>query len=276
MTFNKPSSVTYTDMCIYIDSNVYSDNIDVNKIYEYLYHIVLMLAKQSNMFSKHKYYDSFALFGASRVYFRLTNKKQFEYKADGSPKMDRIKSVLNYIKNILYPLKVDFEQQEYAQTLVTDEDVALNQYTYNHILTKSVDNITFSEFNLTLSDVTRTCKHFLSTLPYPKDSSMWYNIYISVVLTFLTCITLSNKHKKRLEHLHSTSRLKDSHIDTFYSEARMSNPILFHLPKSMGPYITVLSRELQSIVAKDLSDILHTKVNSDFHISEMVTNEHKN
>ena len=81
MTFIRPKDVTYTDMCIYIDNNIYTDNYDVNTVYEYLYHIIFMLAKQSQLFNKHKYYDSFAIFGASRVYFRLTNKKQFELKS---------------------------------------------------------------------------------------------------------------------------------------------------------------------------------------------------
>lgn len=276
MTFTKPKDITYTDMCIYIDNNIYTDNYDVNTVYEYLYHIIFMLAKQSQLFNKHKYYDSFAIFGASRVYFRLTNKKQFELKPDGTVKMDKIKSVLNYIKNILYPLKVDFEQEEYAQTIVTTDDAEINQYTYNQILSQAVDKLAFCDFGMTLNDISRTCKHFLSTIPYSKDSGVWYNIYVSVLLTFLSYVTLSNKHQRRIEHLESTARLKDKHIEDFYTIARDSDPVLFHLPKSMGPYITVLARQLQTIVAKDLSDILHTPVNNDFQLIEMINNENKN
>ena len=276
MTFVKPTDITYTDMCIYIDSNIYNESFDINKVYEYLYHIIFMLAKQAQLFSKHKYYDSFAIFGASRVYFRLTNKKQFETKPDGTPKMEKIKSVLNYIKNILYPLKVDFEQEEYAQTIVVTDSTELNQYTYNQLLTQAVDKLTFSDFGMTLNDITKTCEQFLSTVPYSRDSSMWYNIYASVLLTFLSYVTLSNKHHRRIEHLESTTRLKDKHIDDFFTAARKSEPILFHLPKSIGPYITVLARQLQTIVAKDLSDILHTPVNNDFQLIEMINNENKN
>lgn len=276
MTFTKPKDITYTDMCIYIDNNIYNDTFDVNIVYEYLYHIIFMLAKQAQLFSKHTYYDSFAIFGASRVYFRLTNKKQFEYKPDGTVKMEKIKSVLNYIKNILYPLKVDFEQEEYAQTIVATDDVELNQYTYNQIITKAIDKLTFCDFGMTLNDISSTCKHFLSTIPYSKDSSMWYNIYASVMLTFLNYVTLSNKHIDRIQHLQSTARLKESHINDFHAASRSSPPILLHIPKSLGPYITVLARQLQTIIAKDLSDILHTPISNDFELIEVTRNEYKN
>lgn len=276
MTFIRPKDVTYTDMCIYIDNNIYTDNYDVNTVYEYLYHIIFMLAKQSQLFNKHKYYDSFAIFGASRVYFRLTNKKQFELKPDGTAKMNKIKSVLNYIKNILYPLKVDFEQEEYAQTIVITDDTEINQFTYNQIITHAIDKLSFCDFGMTLNDISNTCKHFLSTIPYTKDSSMWYNIYASVMLTFLNYVTLSNKHIDRINHLESTARLKESHINDFHAASRNSPPILFHIPKSLGPYITVLSRQLQTIVARDLSDILHTPVSNDFELIEVTHNEYKN
>ena len=77
MTFTKPKDVSYTDMCRYIDDNIYTDNFDESLVYEYLYHIIFMLGKQAALFDKHMYYDYFALFGATRVYFRLVNKKQF-------------------------------------------------------------------------------------------------------------------------------------------------------------------------------------------------------
>ena len=43
-TFIKPKGLKYTDMCIYIDKNAYTDNPDDEKIFQYLYHLVSMLA----------------------------------------------------------------------------------------------------------------------------------------------------------------------------------------------------------------------------------------
>ena len=89
----------YTDMCIYIDKNVYRDDLtedETNTIFEYLFHIAKMLAYKAKYFNKAEYYDDFALYFASSVYFRLTNKKQFEIEPEtNEPKLTQVKSVLN-------------------------------------------------------------------------------------------------------------------------------------------------------------------------------------
>lgn len=266
MTYTKPSDITYTQMCMYIDENIYNNSFDETTVYQYLYHIILMLAKQAQLFSKHCYYDPFALYGATRVYFRLTNKKQWQPNKDNTGyKMQRIKSVLNYIKNVLYYLKVDFEQEEYAQTLkvVEPQECGID---YSRIIPNSVDSLCLLDFESTLGNVHRTCDKFLSTLPYKKGTTEWLNIYISVMLSFLDSVTLTQNQTKRIEHLEGTGRLKDTHIENFYAANRTSSPILFHLPKSMENYITVLTRQLRHIVASDLSDILHTKITQDIEL----------
>lgn len=268
MTYNKPQDVTYTDMCIYIDENVYKSSHNEYLVYEYLYHIVLMLARKASLFSHNKYYDGFAIFGATRIYRRLTNKKQFEFDSEGIPRMHKIKSVLNYAKTILYPLKVDFEQEEYCQNL-SKEAYAEAEYNYNNVIKSSLNDINIVDFSYTMQDVGKTCEKFLSTIPYSKDSKEWMNIYVSVMLTFMNYVTLRNKFVRRIEHLQSTLRLKDTHIEGFFKDERNSAPILFHLDSSMSNYITVLARQLKHIVAKDLSSILNTDVSYDYQLMDI-------
>ena len=267
MTYEKPKGVTYTDMCIYIDNHIYEPSFDENLIYEYLYHIVLMLAKKSHLFQKHYYYDYFAIYGANRVYFRLTNKKQWELNANGEGyKLERIKSVLNYIKNILYPLKVDFEQSEYCQSISKEAYTDEVDYNFNNLLNSYVNKLVFCEFNLLFNDIGKTCKAFLQTIPYKPNSSEWLNIYISVMLTFLNNVTLTNRQKKRIEHLTSTNRLTEDHIVSAYDE-QSNRAILFHLPEHMNDYIIVLVRQLKNLIAKDLCEILNTKVSHDIQLT---------
>lgn len=274
MTFHKPKDISYTDMCIYIDENVYKEKFNEQLIYEYIYHIVYMLAKQSQFFKKNHYYDDFAIYGATRVYLRLTNVKQNQVKDDGTPKMEKIKSVLNYIKNILYPLKVDFEQSEYCQTISRDACIEDIPYNFNYVLSDTLDGISFCEFNSVLNDIGRTCKHFLKSIPYKQNTSEWLNIYTSVMLTFLNMITLSNHRKERIEHLGGTLRLTDTHIKEAFEKECEREAILFHLPDSMSDYIIVLARQLKHIVAKDLSDILHTSISSDMTLLPLSINEY--
>lgn len=274
MTFEKPKNMKYTDMCIYIDENIYKESFDESLIYQYIYHVVYMLAKKAQLFEKHHYYDDFALYGANRVYFRLTNNKQFQYKDDGSPKMEQIKSVLNYIKGILYPLKVDFQQSEYCQSISKECYVEDTTYTFNSLIDNCIDELNFCEFGLTFNDISKTCKKFLQTIPYRSNSKEWLNIYVSVMLTFLNNVTLTNKHKRRLEHLTSTGRITDQHIIDAYEDEKQQRCILFHLDDSMSDYIIVLARQLKNLIAKDLSDILHTNISADIRLKPLTIRDY--
>lgn len=262
MTFTKPKDISYTDMCIYIDNNVYEETFDENLVYEYIYHIVLMLAQQGQIFKHYWYYDDFAIFAANRIYFRLTNKKQWEFNSSGEPKLEKIKSVLNYAKSILYPLRVDFEQSEYCQSISREAFPEEIDYNFSNLITTSIDELTFCEFGLTLNNIGNTCRAFLKTIPFDVNSSEWLNIYTSVMLTFLNNVTLPNKKIDRINHLVSTNRLTDNHIIDAYDEESNQKPILFHLPESMADYIVVLSRQLKNLIAKDLTEILHTNISS--------------
>lgn len=272
MTFKKPE-ISYTEMCIYIDENIYKESFDESLIYQYIYHIIYMLAKKAGYFKQHHYYDDFALYAASRVYFRLTSPKQNELDSNGNYKLDKIKSVLNYIKKIIYPLKVDFEQGEYCQTISKDAYTEEINYNFTNLLNNSVDELTFCEFGLTFNNIGKTCEAFLKTIPYKPNTGEWLNIYTSVMLTFLNTITLTNRRKNRLEHLNSTMRLNDNHIINAFEE-ESCKAILFHLPESMNDYILVLTRQLKHLVAKDLSDILHTNISNDLAILPLSVKEY--
>jgi hypothetical protein len=250
-----PDGISYTDMCIYIDTHIYAEY-DSSTVYEYLYHITKMLANRNGYFDSSWDYENFALYAASALFMRLTEKVN----------LPKIRSILNYTKKVLYPLKVDFMKLEYAQTLSKDKYEDELNYNFDNIISKSLSSLDISDFGMTMADIGTTCKRFLRTIPYDENSSEWMNIYISVMLTFLNSITLPNKKASKLRRLEDNKYLRDYHIDNFYEDEREAQPILFHLPSHMSNYISVLSRQLRSIVAKDLSDILHTKVHSDFQL----------
>ena len=117
MTYSNPN-IKYTDMCIYIDAHAYEEDRNDDLIFEYLYHITKMLAHKSNYFNKPKYYDDFGIYAAGKLFLRLINPKQFDINPDtGLPRLTKIKSILNYAKTKIYPLKVEFEQENYYQML---------------------------------------------------------------------------------------------------------------------------------------------------------------
>lgn len=267
MTYKKPKNISYTDMAIYIDENIYKDDKDYEIIYQYCYHIFYMLAKQNSLFKNNSYYDDFAIYCASKIYFRFTSDKQYDIDENGKPKLNKIKSVLNYAKKVLYPWKVQFERSEYCQNISPrqQEEYA---YNFNNLLNKCVDDTYISDYKLLMGNIGKTCEKFLLTIPYKPDTVEWLNIYTSVLLTFLSYITPSVKNKDKIDNLAKHNNLNIEHIESVFKDESLKEPILYHLDNNMRDYIIVLTKQLKHIVAKDLSDILHTKVSYDSLVIE--------
>ena len=248
MVFIKPPDVRYVDMCIWVDENAYKKDCDVNKLFEYLYFLALMLAHKAKYFTKNKDYEDFAVYMASRTYFRLTNHKQFEVDDSGDPKQNKIKSVLNYMKSILYPCKVDFQQQYYAQTVVTSDDTNYDsEYSFEDKLHESLDEISIKEFEVCLNSIVDSCRSFISQIPYKVETATWQNIYLSVMLTFLNSITMPNSCVDK--PIEECAEIEDC-------------VILFHLPDTFRDYIIVLVRKMRHKIASDLSYVFHTYIPS--------------
>lgn len=263
MIFVKPEDVRYVDMCIWVDENAYTDNCDDEKLFEYLYHLAVMLAHKGKFFKKSKDYEDFAIYMASQTYFRLKNPKQFQLKADGSYRMKKVKSVLNYMKSTIYPRKVDFQQQYYTQTnVITDSTDYSTEYSFADKLTNSIDALTAKEFELCLDDVVQTCKAVISSIPHEKSTAEWYNIYVSCLLTFLNSITLTNFDINRIRKYSKNTSNKLDSLVSLYKEESNQPPILFHLDENMSDYIMVLVRKMKRAIAGDLSHNLHTYIPS--------------
>ena len=263
MTYKKPG-LRCVDMCIYVDENAYKEDCNESIIYEYLYHIVNSLARKSTFFDSNDKYDNFCLHAATHLFLRLKNKKQFEVDELGQPKLNKIKSILNYIKTTLYPMKVDFEQKYYSQVIHEnlDEDVYDDSYTFSDQLERYVDEIHLCEFKLYLNDVVKTSREFLKKIPYYKDRATWNNIYISCLLSFLNSITISNKN---LDRINSFKNNKDDNPETMYKiykEELEDSVILYHLEKDMKDYIEVLVKQLKHIISCDLSSMIQSSLPS--------------
>ena len=255
MIYRKPDNMKYTDMAIYIDSHIYTDDYDPNLVYQYLYHLSHMLAYKNKYFTKLEDYENFSLYMATYVYLRLMRTD-----------LPKVKSVLNYIKSSLYMSKVQYQQQFYCQIAplseVEPEEIDLT-YTYADNLYESVDEMAVVELEVYLQETHKVIKEFLKNIPYKRHSTTWYNIYISCLLTFLNSVTISNKIYKMRGGYPIT--LDD--LARYEVENNKDNIILYHLDESMHDYIEVLSKEIKHLMARHMNELLNTKrwiVSSDF------------
>ena len=84
-------------MAIWIDENAYVEDVDQEKLYQYIWHLCNILALKWRYFRVSSNYEEFAIFAANKVFERYINKN-----------LPRIKSSLNYIKKVLYPYKAQY------------------------------------------------------------------------------------------------------------------------------------------------------------------------
>lgn len=278
MLYQKPKDMKYTDMCIYIDKNAYRDDLteeETNTIYQYMFHICYMLARKSKFFNKESLYEDFAIHDATRIFMRYKNPKQDILKEDGSPKLDRIKSVLNYAKATLYGAKVEFEQLNYSQTLSYEDvdDLGYDvSYSFSNQLSDSVDSITSVDFSHSLGTIGNTIDSFIKKLPYRNNKNMLSNIKVSCILTLLNQITLTQPDQERFDHFSAKPYDHSFIIETLYRKNRKDCVVLYHLDASMTNYISVLVEELKHLIAKELSESLHTYIpanNSAYILAEL-------
>lgn len=275
-TFKKPGNVKYTDMCIYIDKHVYTEDADDEKIFEYLYHVINMLAHQGGYFKNAQYYDEFAMSGATRVFLRLRNPKQFlkESGDDTQTQLKPIKNVLDYIKSIMYPMKVQFEQENYQQNSAYDrgkkEVVYEIQNDFRQSLEESIDALSLVEFNLYLADVAKTARAFMEQIPTAKYSAEWMNIYTSVLLSFLNSITFNNANKQKIMTMKEILKQNPEVLDRLYKKERKDCIILYHLDEKYRAYVTVLYNRLRHLLAKDLSASLKKYIPSEINAKNLL------
>ncbi len=258
MTFDKPKNVTFTDMAIYIDNHIYNKECDDTLIYIYLYHLSYMLALKNKYFKKISYYDDFAIFNANRIYFRLKNKNQFKLDSNGNYKLNKVKSVLNYLKSTIYFNKIQFEQQEYSQNLtnVSHENIDVcSGYTFYDYLYEYASDLRKVEFKSCLYSISKTVRNYLKNIPYKYKSLEWYNIYISVLLSLTNSFTNI-----------SQSTIYDKYINKDYI-------ILYNVDIHLKEYIYILVNTLKHIVAKDLSLILNENVYIPSYTKEQLIKE---
>ena len=210
----------------------------------------------------------FAIFAASRVFMRYRNNRQFE---DGDKKrLKRVKSVLNYTKKLMYPLKLQFESENYAQNynMGWNEDFPIINDFHTTIMS-SIDSLGISDFNCYLSTITKTIKAFINSIPHKSNSEL-DNIYASCLVSLLNAVTLSNKNLKKFNELKKDNKLTIDQINKMYKQERDSSTEVYHIPTSRKDYIKVLTFEIMHLVATDLSYLLHDNASTESSIKNMM------
>lgn len=250
------------DLCIYVDNNAYNPDVDKEQLFDALYNIAYSVSFKHKMLPKFEDYEPFALFAASKLYMRLTNPKQF--LPDNDPKkLKKVKSILNFLKTTLYPMVVDYQQENYAQRFSLEderEDLVETAKDLRHEVVKSVSkqytDILRIDFEYYLNKICYTIKGFLKTTPYAEDKLTLHNLYLSCLMTLINQITLCNVNKERLQNKIDKGYRTDDFINRIYKEEQLTSVVVYHLNPSMKNYISTLVCRIRKLIINDLRDLI--------------------
>lgn len=212
----KIPKIKYVDMCIYIDNTAYTDEHNADTIFEYLQCIIYALAVKKRFFYTEKDYDNYSIYVAEQIYLRLISPRQ--YLDDNNPrKLPKIKSVLNYIKKAMGPLKINYQQDNFGQIYLEDKSPDIHQEIqnqYSQTITTQSHSLLNVEFERYFLDISKTVQNYLKTTIYSNDNVMMHRLFMSCMLSMIKSFTLSNHNKIRLQNSGNQPNL----IDKLYAE----------------------------------------------------------
>lgn len=251
--YNKPKNIRYVDMAIYIDENVRKEDADDELIFEYLYHLAKMLAYKRSFFKESQKYEDFSIYLASKMLMRLKRTDE---------RVTPIKSILNYMKNVLYPEKVLFERENYKENILTNAEDIDND-SFRESLVRMVDELKIIDFKLYFDNIPKTIYSYVSKIPH-KDKAYIENIYMSCLLSLLQSMTLSKTNKLRVENLIRSNKLTFVKLNNIYATEKENSKVYYHIDPKDKQLVDVLVNKLRHIIAADLSGILHENIGSNY------------
>lgn len=280
VTFQKPYGLKYTDMCIYIDAHmseiaVANQNPKVeSKIYEYLYHVVYALACKSGYFKNFADYDAYALYAATELYFSIRKKIVNAGKEVRGKVIVPIKSSLNFIKSTMFPLKVNYQREAFAE--VIDPKIHQNVDKLQNDIRESIQDQYRQPIEDSWKDATgelpSIIKMVLHDVPLKKDTLEFKNIYTSVLLTLLNDITLPKKLRNKIISKKTLENRKKSEKKLFSAyRNNVEKPILWHLDERYSNYIRLLVSRIKQELSKSAYYYIHGDDLSDDILTNIMT-----
>jgi Fe2+ or Zn2+ uptake regulation protein len=261
-TWKKDPKLKYTDLCIFIDENIPKiadagayPEIE-NQVYNYLWLLVKALAIKKCMFSNFSDYDGYATHAAHRLFFALRKNYLNQGKTIKGKQIRPIKSCLNYTKALLYPMKVEYQNEAFRE-IITEEFVSkkFDSFMYKEKLKSeaSVSQGVTEKFKLylrgSLTSIDSLMDKVLKTSPFVTNPTIYRKLKVSLLLNALNSLKL----KKRL----------DSDLPTI---------IVWKLPKSMSGYVRVLLKEFYTELKLEILDCHSTVSIDDATLEKLICN----
>ena len=256
----------YTNYCIYIDENIKNivntgENPIIEKnIFTYIAKTCYVLACKERYFDNFSDYEDFSYYAAAELY----NVFKSKYKNQGTEKRGKvikpIKSSLNFIRDTLYPLKVDYAKRFFADTssanwseknaaskkkeIQDKKQAAIGNFIkgsvesdYSYLIENAVED--------SLRQLPNYLREMISESPFKNDAVTCQRLYLSALITFAYRLNISANALEK--HSSKKNTGKDNNCI-----------LLWHLKDDMKSYVDLLLIKLK----ERLSDEVKTDINS--------------
>jgi hypothetical protein len=209
-----------------------------NKIYNYLWLIIKALAIKKRMFQNFEDYDGYSFYAATRLFMAIRKNQLNQGKIVKGKLIKPIKSCLNYTKALLYPMKLEYQQESFREIIKEEfvstkfDALAYKEQLKDQARCNSGVNRQFGNYLLeTINHSGKILDDLLQKSPFNSSTPEYRNLKISILLTSIYAL----KNKKKLC-------------------ADGQNIVLWHLPKSMSGYAKILLKEFFTALKQDIID----------------------
>ena len=209
----------------------------------------------------------------------MRNKLLNEGKEVRGKKIVPIKSALNFIKATLFPLKINYQKENFST--VVDPELHPNTPVLHTALTEAIQQqyrpAFLDAFNETAKQIPELIREVIYTTPFRNDRLFCKKLYLSITLTLLNDITLPKKVRKKLmnsvQKLSSTSGVK--HLISTYAN-NLEPAILWHIDNSFQNYVRILTIKVKKLISKKFNYAIHSDDLSDDLIDSIIQNVYEN
>lgn len=155
--------------------------------------VIKALAIKKRMFTSFQDYDGYSFYGANRIYFALKKNLENRGKIVKGREIKPIKSCLNYIKALMYPMKIEYLREEYH----TEQKEAEQTKRFDDFLAKqrAAEEVWRSQGGLTefvmsvsgfIENFGKTLKRVLKKAPFAEGTADYQRLKISVLMNVLS------------------------------------------------------------------------------------------
>lgn len=268
--------MTLTEKAIYIDKVMKEETHDPAIVYQYLKDIIYVLSVKKRLFRNPEYYEDFSWDAAGSIYMRLVRPIE-----EGS-RLKPIKSVLNYIKLVLYGMSDKYAQQYFSQIIDTNRMIngEAAKAALTELITYPALNSNRAQSSMMLNSFIesfpRIIKESISSNKYITNNKINENLYLSLLLSFINNITFTNSDIKHLQNAWNKNptvnntrfnTLKDQNINKLIKQ----DPIRYDLDEESFNYVNLLFVNSKEKIAKELRSYIDDDRLSDDIMESLLT-----